>query len=63
MSDGRVCADCGCGLRKNLFTAEESVCYDCKCRLMSEVNTPAMDKAVSVFLFVGLLIALAWMIF
>ena len=55
----KVCADCGVGLGNRKYP----LCHDCKRRLISEVNTPGMDKAISVIMFVVLVAGVVWLLF
>ena len=58
MHSSRVCADCGVGLK-----GKHPLCHDCKSRLISEVNTPGMDKAISVIMFAVLVAGVVWLVF
>lgn len=59
----QVCADCGCGLRTKGFIGESGLCSVCKRRLISEVNTPVMDKAISLLFVAAIVATIAWVIF
>lgn len=55
----RVCADCGVGLGRQ----SHPLCHACKCRIISEVNTPGMDKAISFLMFAVLVAGVVWLVF
>jgi len=59
MEHSRVCADCGVGLGWR----NDNLCHACKCRLISDVNTPGMDKAISLLFTAVIVGAIIWLVF
>lgn len=59
----QVCADCGVGLSSLKFSEQCPLCYDCKRRLISDVNAPGMDRAISLVLFALAVAGVVWLVF